>query len=181
MKRTNLFLFTLFIFFSFSFVAKAKQEGVLNIDKKGLNKNIQFITVLDIIQDEEITPELKGRITDALNKTQYEFDKYNSYIDKHSRATDNKFIEIDKNINTLKSFTEELEANFSLAKWMVISLSIGIICLATIITMMWKGVVNVNRNDVEVLFSIERIKKELRSLEKRVEMLETAYKNDEKR
>ena len=64
---------------------------------------------------------------------------------------------------------------------MVISLSIGIICLATIITMMWKGVVNVNRNDVEVLFSIERIKKELRSLEKRVEMLETAYKNNEKR
>ena len=47
--------------------------------------------------------------------------------------------------------------------------------------MMWKGVVNVNRNDVEVLFSIERIKKELRSLEKRVEMLETAYKNNEKR
>ena len=107
--------------------------------------------------------------------------KYNSYIDKHSRTTDNKFIEIDKNINNLKSFTEELEANFSLAKWMVISLSIGIICLATIITMMWKGVVNVNRNDVEVLFSIERIKKELRSLEKRVEMLETAYKNNEKR
>ena len=98
MKRTNLFLFTLFIFFSFSFVAKAEQEGVLNIDKKRINKNIQFITVLDIIQDEEITPELKGRITDALNKTQYEFDQYNSYIDKHSRATDNKFIEIDKMI-----------------------------------------------------------------------------------
>lgn len=182
MKKTNLFLFTLFVvFFGFSFMVKAEQEGALNIDKKGLNKNIQFITVLDIIQDEEITPELKGRITDALNKTQYEFDKYNSYIDKHTRTTDNKFIEIDKNINALKSFTEELEANFSLAKWMVISLSIGIICLATIITMMWKGVVNVNRNDVEVLFSIERIKKELRSLEKRVEMLETAYKNDEKR
>ncbi len=181
MKRTNLFLFILFVFFSFSFIAKAEQEGALNTDKKGLNKNIQFITVLDIIQDEKITPELKGRITDALNKTQYEFDKYNSYIDKHSRTTDNKFIEIDKNINNLKSFTEELEANFSLAKWMVISLSIGIICLATIITMMWKGVVNVNRNDVEVLFSIERIKKELRSLEKRVEMLETAYKNNEKR
>ena len=65
MKRTNLFLFTLFVFFSFSFVAKAEQEGVLNTDKKGLNKNIKFITVLDIIQDEKITPELKGRITDV--------------------------------------------------------------------------------------------------------------------
>ena len=63
---------------------------------------------------------------------------------------------------------------------MVISLSVGIVCLATIITMMWKGVVNVNRNDVEVLYSIERIKKDLRSLEKRVEMLETAYKNEKR-
>lgn len=150
-------------------------------DKKGLNKNVQFITVLDIVQDEQITPELKGRITETLNRTQYEFDKYNTYIDKHGRNTDNKFIEVERNINNLKTFTEELEANFSLAKWMVISLSIGIICLATIITMMWKGVVNVNRNDVEVLFSIERAKKELRSLEKRVEMLEAAYKGNEKR
>ena len=72
MKKTNLFLFTLFVvFFGFSFMVKAEQEGVLNIDKKGLNKNIKFITVLDIIQYEEITPELKGIINDALNKTQY--------------------------------------------------------------------------------------------------------------
>ena len=63
---------------------------------------------------------------------------------------------------------------------MVISLSVGIVCLATIITVMWKGVVNVNRNDVEVLYSIERIKKELRFLDKRLEMLETAYKNERK-
>lgn len=150
------------------------------IDGKGLNKNVQFITVLDIVQDEKITPKLKDRITETLNRTQYEFDKYNTYIYQHGRNIDNKFIDVEKNINNLKTFTEELEANFSLAKWMVISLSVGIICLATIITMMWKGVVNVNRNDVEVLFSIERTKKELRSLEKRVEMLETAYKNNEK-
>ena len=45
---------------------------------------------------------------------------------------------------------------------------------------MWKSVVNVNRNDVEVLFSTEKVKKDLRLLSKRIEILETAYKKDGK-
>lgn len=156
-------------------------ERNLNVDiKNGVDKDIKVINVLDVIGDEEVSPELRKRVTTTLNKAQYEFDKYESYINNHTKNTDNKFINVEKEINDLKTFTEELEANFSLAKWMVISLSVGIVCLATIITMMWKGVVNVNRNDVEVLYSIERIKKDLRSLEKRVEMLETAYKNEKR-
>lgn len=148
--------------------------------KNGVDKNIKVINVLDVIGDENVSPELRKRVTTTLNKAQYEFDKYESYINNHTKNTDNKFINVEKEINDLKTFTEELEANFDLAKWMVISLSVGIVCLATIITMMWKGVVNVNRNDVEVLYSIERIKKDLRSLEKRVEMLEIAYKNEKR-
>lgn len=153
-------------------------QNDIAIERTGTNKNIKSITALDVIGDEKVSPELRKRVTDTLNKAQYEFDKYNSYIDNHTRSTDNKFINVEKEINALKSFTEELEANFSLAKWMVISLSIGIICLSAIITIMWKGVVNVNRNDVEVIYSIERVKRQLRSLEKRVEMLETVYKNE---
>lgn len=148
--------------------------------KNGVDKNIKVINVLDVIGDENVSPELRKRVTTTLNKAQYEFDKYESYINNHTKSTDNKFIDVEKELNNLKTFTEELEANFDLAKWMVISLSVGIVCLATIITMMWKGVVNVNRNDVEVLYSIERIKKDLRSLEKRVEMLEIAYKNEKR-
>lgn len=150
------------------------------VEKTGVDKDIKLINVLDVVGDENISPEMRKRITKTLNKAQYEFDKYESYINNHTKSTDNKFINVEKEINDLKTFTEELEANFDLAKWMVISLSVGIVCLATIITMMWKGVVNVNRNDVEVLYSIERIKKDLRSLEKRVEMLETAYKNEKR-
>ncbi len=153
-------------------------QNDIAIERTGTNKNIKSITALDVIGDEKVSPELRKRVTDTLNKAQYEFDKYNSYIDNHTRSTDNKFINVEKEINALKTFTEELEANFSLAKWMVISLSIGIICLSAIITIMWKGVVNVNRNDVEVIYSIERVKRQLRSLEKRVEMLETVYKNE---
>lgn len=148
--------------------------------KNGVDKNIKVINVLDVIGDENVSPELRKRVTTTLNKAQYEFDKYESYINNHTKSTDNKFIDVEKELNNLKTFTEELEANFDLAKWMVISLSVGIVCLATIITMMWKGVVNVNRNDVEVLYSIERIKKDSRSLEKRVEMLEIAYKNEKR-
>ncbi len=155
-------------------------QNDIAIERTGTNKNIKSITALDVIGDEKVSPELRKRVTDTLNKAQYEFDKYNSYIDNHTKNADNQFIKIEREINDLKSFTEELEANFSLAKWMVISLSVGIVCLATIITVMWKGVVNVNRNDVEVLYSIERIKKELRFLDKRLEMLETAYKNERK-
>lgn len=181
---TIIFYFLIFINLSFATEQKLINNNINNqpnsntIERVGMNKNIKSINALDVIGDEKVSPELRKRVADTLNKAQYEFDKYNSYIDNHTRSTDNKFINVEKEINALKTFTEELEANFSLAKWMVISLSIGIICLSTIITIMWKGVVNVNRNDVEVLYSIERIKKELRSLEKRVEMLETAYKNE---
>ena len=131
--------------------------------KNGVDKNIKVINVLDVIGDENVSPELRKRVTTTLNKAQYEFDKYESYINNHTKSTDNKFIDVEKELNNLKTFTEELEANFDLAKWMVISLSVGIVCLATIITMMWKGVVNVKR-----------------SLEKRVEMLEIAYKNEKR-
>ena len=158
-----------------------KNDELVGVEEKnGVDKNIKLITVLDIIGDEDVSSEMRKRVTTTLNKAQYEFDKYESYINNHTKTTDNKFINVERELNNLKTFTEELEANFSLAKWMVISLSVGIVCLATIITMMWKGVVNVNRNDVEVLYSIERIKKDLRSLEKRVEMLEIAYKNEKR-
>lgn len=156
------------------------QEDLDLVENSGMDKNIKLITVLDVVGDENVSPELRKRVTTTLNKAQYEFDKYESYINNHTKSTDHKFIDVEKELNNLKTFTEELEANFDLAKWMVISLSVGIVCLATIITMMWKGVVNVNRNDVEVLYSIERIKKDLRSLEKRVEMLEIAYKNEKR-
>lgn len=165
--------------------SKSSDSNIKNIQedfdigtKNGVDKNIKVINVLDVIGDENVSPELRKRVTTTLNKAQYEFDKYESYINNHTKSTDNKFIDVEKELNNLKTFTEELEANFDLAKWMVISLSVGIVCLATIITMMWKGVVNVNRNDVEVLYSIERVKRDLRSLEKRVEMLEAAYKNE---
>lgn len=190
--RKNILLAIIFYFLIFINLSFATEQKLINnnnttnqqnndvIERVGMNKNIKSINALDVIGDEKVSPELRKRVTDTLNKAQYEFDKYNSYIDNHTRSTDNKFINVEKEINDLKSFTEELEANFSLAKWMVISLSVGIVCLATIITVMWKGVVNVNRNDVEVLYSIERIKKELRFLDKRLEMLETAYKNERK-
>lgn len=167
--------------------SKSSDSNIKNIQedfdigtKNGVDKNIKVINVLDVIGDENVSPELRKRVTTTLNKAQYEFDKYESYINNHTKSTDNKFIDVEKELNNLKTFTEELEANFDLAKWMVISLSVGIVCLATIITMMWKGVVNVNRNDVEVLYSIERVKRDLRSLEKRVEMLEIAYKNEKR-
>lgn len=181
-----IFYFLIFINLSFATEQKLINNNTTNqqnnnvIERVGMNKNIKSINALDVIGDEKVSPELRKKVTDTLNKAQYEFDKYNSYIDNHTKNADNQFIKIEREINDLKSFTEELEANFSLAKWMVISLSVGIVCLATIITVMWKGVVNVNRNDVEVLYSIERIKKELRFLDKRLEMLETAYKNERK-
>lgn len=155
-------------------------KNVQNSKNTTVNKSVKSITTLDVIGDENVSPELRKRVTNTLNKVQYAFDRYDSYIDNHTKSTDSKFIILEKEINNLKTFTEELEANFSLAKFMVISLSIGIICLSAIITIMWKGVVNVNRNDVEVLYLIERVRKEVRSLEKRLEMIETVYKNEKK-
>lgn len=144
------------------------------------SKPIEEITVFDIIRDEQISPDLKERITKLINQSQYQLDKYRTNINNHYKQVENKLVAYRRELNEIYNFKDDMEANLNLAKWMIISLSIGIVCLATIVIVMWRSVVNVNRNDVEVLFSTERIKKDIRLLMKRLEILEIAYKKDGK-
>ena len=145
-----------------------------------LSKPIEEITLSDIIRDENISPEVKERISKLINQSQYQLDRYRTAISNHYKQVENKLITHRKELDDMYNFKDNMEANLNLAKWMIISLSIGIICLTTIVVVMWKSVVNVNRNDVEVLFSTEKVKKDLRLLSKRIEILETAYKKDGK-
>ncbi len=143
-------------------------------------KPLEEITVLDIIQNEQTSPELRERIVQLLNQSQYEIDKYRTTISAHYKQVENKLFEFRKELNKLYDFRDNMEINLNLAKWMIISLSVGIVCLTTIVIVMWKSVVNVNRNDVEVIYSNEQLKKKLRAQEKRIELLEIAYKRDGK-
>ncbi len=150
------------------------------IDNHKLSKPIEEITISDIVRDENVNPEVKERIMQLINQSQYQMDRYRSAINNHYKQVENKLIAYRKELNEIYNFKDEMEANLNLSKWMIISLSIGIICLTTIVVIMWRSVVNVNRNDVEVLFSTEKVKKDIRLLSKRLEILETACKKDGK-
>lgn len=143
-------------------------------------KPLEALTVQDILQDEEVSPDLKQRMTNALEEAQYGLDKYRTIISNHSKQVDVKLLEFRNELNTLNSVKDKMEINLSLAKWMVISLAVGIICLTTIVIIMWRSVVNVNRNDVELIYSIEKFKKDIKSLLQRVEMIEKVIKEDDK-
>lgn len=153
---------------------------MLILDSNTEVKPLEEITVLDIIQNEQTSPELRERIVQLLNQSQYEIDKYRTTISAHYKQVENKLFEFRKELNKLYDFRDNMEINLNLAKWMIISLSVGIVCLTTIVIVMWKSVVNVNRNDVEVIYSNEQLKKKLRAQEKRIELLEIAYKRDGK-
>ena len=91
--------------------SKSSDSNIKNIQedfdigtKNGVDKNIKVINVLDVIGDENVSPELRKRVTTTLNKAQYEFDKYESYINNHTKSTDNKFIDVEKELNNLKTF-----------------------------------------------------------------------------
>ncbi len=163
-----------------NYVQHNNSDIMLILENTSSMKPIEEITVLDILQDEKTSPELKERIKTLLNQSQYEIDRYRTTINNHYKQVNTKLLELKKEINKLHDFKDNMEVNLSLAKWMIISLSVGIICLTTIVLVMWKSVVNVNRNDVETIYSNEQLRKKLRAQEKRIELLEIAYKRDGK-
>ena len=151
------------------------------IDNQKPSKPIEETTLSDVIRNEKVSPEVKERITRLINQSQHQLDEYRSAMNNYYKQVEGKLIDYKKELNNIHNFKDDMEVNLNLAKWMIISLSVGIICLTTIVVIMWKSVVNVNRNDVETLFSTEKLKKEIRQLDKRIEILEIAYKRDERR
>lgn len=160
--------------------AKNDEISALMSKYTASTKPLEALTVQDILQDEEVSPDLKQRMTNALEEAQYGLDKYRTIISNHSKQVDVKLLEFRNELNTLNSVKDKMEINLSLAKWMVISLAVGIVCLTTIVIIMWRSVVNVNRNDVELIYSIEKFKKDIKSLVQRVEMIEKVIKEDDK-
>lgn len=150
------------------------------ISTNGKLKPLEEITVLDIVQDEDASPELRGRITKLVDQSQYEMDRYRTTISNHYKQVEARLVGFTKELDKFHSFRDDMEAHLGLSKLMIISLSVGIVCLTAIVIVMWKSVVNVNRNDVEVIFSAEKVRKELKIINKRLDMLETVYKQNAK-
>jgi hypothetical protein len=141
---------------------------------------LEEVTMFDILNGEKISPELRNKILELIDQYQYDLDSYRSIISNHYRQAELKIVGVQKDINGINNFKDEMEQNLDLAKWMIISLSVGIVCLTTIVIVMWRSVINVNRSDVEVIFSLENIKRELKVYDKRLDNLEGAHKNDGK-
>ena len=55
-----------------------------------------------------------------------------------------------------------------------------ILCYTAIIIAMWRNIVVINKSDVKLIFSADKIKKYIKLLEKRVDMLEIIFKKNGK-
>lgn len=141
-------------------------------------KPLEQITLLDVLENEDVSPELKQRIVNLLDQSQYEIDKYRSVMNNYYKQVETKLLEFKSEINGIQDFRSKMELTLDLSKWMIISLSIGIICLTLIVIIMWRSVINVNRNDVEVIFMVEKFKKELKILDTRIDTIEVLIKKD---
>lgn len=152
-------------------------QSIAELLQNNNQKVIEETTIYDIIQGEQISPELRQRILELLDKYQLSLDSYRTIIENDHKQSKFQIFGLKKDLNKMYEFHDELEYNFDMAKWMIISLSVGIICLTTIIVIMWKSVINVNRNDVEVIFTLEKFKKDLKFIKARLEMMENKSKN----
>jgi len=151
---------------------KQSNNIIKEIFNSGNGKKLEDITIFDVIDGEKVSPELKNKILELMDQYQYDLDSYRSVISNRYKQAELKIVDIQKDINNLGNFKDEMEQNLSLAKWMIISLSVGIICLTSIVISMWKNIMNVNKNDIEVIFSLEKIKKDIKSINKRLKTLE---------
>lgn len=177
MKKIKTILFS-FIFAIMFFVNNAlseinKTQNYTDINIGAIRDVEQPNAIKEIFQnDERISSELKNNILELIDQYQYDLDNYRGAIAGRYKQAELKIVELQRNINNMNNFEDEMEQNLHLAKWMIISLSIGIICLTSVVITMWRSIINVNRNDVEVIFSLEKIKKDLKSLNERMKVLE---------
>ena len=155
-------------------------QTIINLQNNN-QKKIEETTIFDIIKGEKVSPELKTRILNLLDNYQLSLDSYRKIIEMEYRKSGMQIFGIRKDLNKMYEFHSKLESNLDIAKWMIISLSVGIICLTFIVIVMWRSVVNVNRNDVEVIFSLEKFKKDLKFTNSKIENLEDKIKNNERK
>lgn len=144
-------------------------------------KKLEDVTIFDVVQGEDVSPELRSKIVELIDRYQNDLDSYRSIIANHYKKAELKLVGVQKDINGINNFKDEVEENLDLAKWMIISLSVGVVCLTAIVIIMWKSVVNVNRSDMEVIFSLEKVKKDLRVNSRRLDILEEACNGNGKK
>ncbi|MDD2840102.1 MAG: hypothetical protein PHY80_03155 [Rickettsiales bacterium] len=156
-------------------------NDIREIFKSNKQKKLEDITIFDVIGGERVSSELKNKVSGLVDQYQYELDGYRSIIANRYKQADLRIVGLQKDINNMNNFKDEMEQNLNLAKWMIISLSVGIICLTSIVVTMWKNIMSVNKNDVEVIFSLEKIKKDLKVLNGRIKLLEGLHNIETKK
>ncbi len=167
------FIFAIIFFMNNALSEVNKTQNYTDIAIDSVGDAEQSKAIKEIFKnDERISSELKNNILELIDQYQYDLDNYRSVIAGRYKQAELKIVELQRDINNMNNFEDEMEQNLHLAKWMIISLSIGIVCLTSIVITMWRSIINVNKNDVEVIFSLEKIKKDLKSLSERMKVLE---------
>jgi len=154
---------------------EATEEGVeevlqrLESDQK-ISK-IESLKLADIIGDEEVSEELKYRIKEVLDTAQSELDSYRTAMKNNYKTMTRRILEVRRELNRVQNFKDEAEYDLEVSRWMILTLSMGVVCLTFLIVVMWRSVTNIGKNELEVLFAYEDLKKNLGKINEQIEIL----------
>jgi hypothetical protein len=132
---------------------------------------IEEMRLSDIIGTEEISEELKYKIKQMLNTAQQELDNYRSTMKSNYRTMTRKLLDVKKELNRVQNFKDEAEYDLEVSRWMILTLSMGVICLTFLIVIMWRSVTNIGKNEIEVLFAYEDLKKNIGKINEQIDLL----------
>jgi len=153
-------------------ITNEEVEKVLErlIENGKINK-IEDLRLSDIIGNEEVSEELKFKIKEIISIAQNELDSYRTAMKNNYKTMTRRLLEVKRELNRVQDFKDEAEYDLEVSRWMILTLSMGVICLTFLIVIMWRSVSNIGKNEIEVLFAYEDLKKNLGNLAEQIDLL----------
>jgi hypothetical protein len=126
----------------------------------------------------ELQEILNDRISKIINVVNYRIgaviEKVNDIqtsLDDQERTISGQHQLMKDSIAKVEQTNEVYDKNLNLARWVIVIVSLGSILLMLIIYLIWRGVVDVNKNEMEVVFANEDMKRKFAELLDQVEIL----------
>jgi hypothetical protein len=138
-------------------------------------RDIEPIVLSNNPELQDILNDRFQKIIDASNYTDRtiidELNKFREFFEKQTQIITSQYQSMKDQMVNVEQTHELYDKNLTLARWVIVIVSLGSVLLMLIIYLIWRGVVSVNKNEVEVVFAHQDIKRKFMELLDQVEAL----------
>lgn len=146
------------------------------LENNGVVSKIEDLKLENIIKNEEISDELRHKIQKIIDIAQSELDSYRTTIKNNEKITNRRILSLRQELSRVQNFRDQAEQDLQISRWMVLTLSMGVICLTFLIVIIWRNMTNIGKNEIEVLFAYKDLKKDLNKINEQIEVLDKKSK-----